>query len=239
MVVHVAEVVAHFGGNEFQRPAGEDAQRHQQWRCRPPQCHDLALERVDHAGLGLRVSLGEHGGLDLVQVVLQRLGDDYVAVHDVVQDRVQHDRRPQREQLRIGLQPVPDPAELSVRTVPDRHHEVVPEEDHHLAGGGHLGRARRHRVVVVHGLDDREQQVLVLLELGPLVRVHRVLDGQWVQPEPLGYAGELFVGRLVQSDPDEAVPGALDLVDSVAPTVAVGFAVAVAVDGAVDDRRAR
>ena len=65
---------------------------------------------------------------------------------------------------------------------------------------------------VVDGLEDGEQGVVVALQLGPLVGVDGVLDGQRVQPELLGDTGEFGLGRLVQPDPDEAAvaraPGA-------------------------------
>ena len=44
---------------------------------------------------------------------------------------------------------------------------------------------------------------LVALELGPLVGLDGVLDGERVQPEDVGDLGDLVLGRLVQADPDE------------------------------------
>ena len=44
---------------------------------------------------------------------------------------------------------------------------------------------------------------LVPLELGPLVGVEGVLDGQRVQPELLLDRRQLRLARLVQADPDE------------------------------------
>ena len=48
------------------------------------------------------------------------------------------------------------------------------------------------------------RRVVVALQLGPLVGVDGVLDGQRVQPELRGDTGEFGLGRLVQTDPDEA-----------------------------------
>ncbi|GAA2924572.1 hypothetical protein GCM10020221_20640 [Streptomyces thioluteus] len=59
---------------------------------------------------------------------------------------------------------------------------------HHLAGGGEFG-----VLDIVDGLEDREQRVVVALQLGPLVGVDRVLHGQRVQPELPGDACELLL----------------------------------------------
>jgi hypothetical protein len=56
------------------------------------------------------------------------------------------------------------------------------DEGSELAGRGLFGRPRRGPRVV-----GREEQVIVVaVELGALVFVHGVLNGQRVQPEPLG-----------------------------------------------------
>ncbi len=47
-----------------------------------------------------------------------------------------------------------------------------------------------------------------MLELGALMRVYGVLDGELVQPELARDVGELLVRRPVQADPRDAAPGA-------------------------------
>ena len=59
----------------------------------------------------------------------------------------------------------------------------------------------------------REQRVAVLLDLRPLVPVPRVLDRELVQRELLRHLVQLFVRRLEQGDPDEAVAAAHVLAD--------------------------
>jgi len=82
----------------------------------------------------------------------------------------------------------------------DRHHVAGPHEDVRLADlqapalGVHPGRAQHD-----------EEAAIVELELGPLVRAQRVLDGQVVQPELLLYAAEQGLFRLVEPDPDEGI----------------------------------
>ena len=119
----------------------------------------------------------------------------------------------------------------------DGDHEVAPDEHGDLAGLDDLDvRGRRLRVHVPHGLEHREQRVLVPVQLGPLVLgVHRVLDGQRVQPEPLGQVGQLGLVRVAQAEPDETLAGQPDLVDDVRLAPA-GPADAVDVHAAVDQR---
>ena len=88
--------------------------------------------------------------------------------------------------------------QLAALAVPHGHHEVVADEHVDLAG--------LDRVVLVdvpERLEHQEQAVVVALQLGSLVRLDRVLDGQRVQAEGVGDVGELGLGGLVQADPDE------------------------------------
>ena len=97
-------------------------------------------------------------------------------------------------------------------TVADRHHEIGPDEDHDLAGLHDLA-GIGHRLVlhVLDGLEHQEQRVVVALQLRPLVRVHGVLDGQFVQPEHIGHRRHLVLVGFVQPDPHEGVVVALGL----------------------------
>jgi len=101
-----------------------------------------------------------------------------------------------------------------VPAVPDRHHEVLADEHHDLAGVDHL--ARRRQLFVLHvadRLEDREQRLAITLHLRALVRLHRVLHSQGVQVEELGDALELGGRRFVQPQPDEAVALLADPLD--------------------------
>jgi hypothetical protein len=94
-----------------------------------------------------------------------------------------------------------------VLAVPHGDHVVRPDEDHDLAGVDDL--AGRGQPVVLHvpgGGQHHEQDVVVALELGPLVGVDGVLDGQRVQPVVLGDGAQLVLGRRVEPEPDEAAP---------------------------------
>jgi hypothetical protein len=53
------------------------------------------------------------------------------------------------------------------------------------------------------GAGDDEQAVAVALDLGPLVRLRRIVDGELVEIELLLDDSKLGVGRLEQPDPDE------------------------------------
>ena len=86
--------------------------------------------------------------------------------------------------------------QLGALPVPDADHEVPADEEVDLAGlDGVL------LVDVPEGLEHEEDAVVVALELGPLVRVQGVLDGQRVQREDRRHVGQLALDRLVQTDP--------------------------------------
>ena len=154
----------------------------------PLELQHLTLELVDPAGVdaarGCPSRRGEHLGLDLVDVVLHGVGDREVAVDDMVGDGVQHRGGALGEQLGVLLQPVPQRAQRALAAVPDGDDEVPAGEAHHLAGLDDLaGRGELGVLDVVDGLEDGEEGVVVPLQLGPLVGVDGVLDGERVQPE--------------------------------------------------------
>ena len=103
-----------------------------------------------------------------------------------------------------GLEVVPGLLQLSSVSVADRDHEVVADEEVDLAGldGVVL-------VDVPERLDRQEQAALVELELGALMGVHGVLDGERVQIEGDRDVVELVLVRLVQTHPHEVLLAAL------------------------------
>jgi hypothetical protein len=76
--------------------------------------------------------------------------------------------------------------------VPDGDHEVVAQEDEHLAQLDHL-----HRVDVARRLQHHEDHLVVDLELRALVRMDRVLHGERMKAELAPQRVELLLGRLV------------------------------------------
>jgi hypothetical protein len=153
---------------------------------------------------------------------------------------VRHRPRPLAQQVGLGLQVGADGTEAGPGTVPDSDDEVLAEEHHHRAGLDHLGVLGQLGVLdVAGGTDHGEHHVVVPLDLGPLVHVRGVLDGQLVQVEDLGDLPQLDLAGLVQAEPDERVvrpaPGGVQRV-GVVPVA--GLALAVDVQAAVDDRAA-
>jgi hypothetical protein len=91
--------------------------------------------------------------------------------------------------------------------VADGDDEARAEEDHHLADLDELV-----AVDVARGLEHDEQRVAAVdLELGALVAVHGVLDGQRVQLEVLADRLDHARARIVQADPHEAVLAGIGL----------------------------
>jgi hypothetical protein len=113
--------------------------------------------------------------------------------------------------------------------VPDRDDVILAEEDVGLAelevtrDLGQVCRAQHH-----------EHRVLVQLELGSLVCVVGVFDGEIVQPELLLHGAQDVLLRFVQTKPDElvvALESPANLLDA-----DIRNSNATAVGGAIDDR---
>src|SRR4051794_15759730 len=66
-------------------------------------------------------------------------------------------------------------------------------------------------LVVARRLQHHEVAALVLLDLRALVLASGVFDGELGEVEGLGDPRQLFVGRMQEPDPDEAVAGAREL----------------------------
>ena len=150
-------------------------------------------------------SRAEHRRLELVDVLLHRAGHLDEGVDDEVRDGVEDRGRAQAQQVALLLQPGPQLGQPAVPAVPHGDHVVRAEEDHDLAGVDHL--AGRGQLLVLHvgrRLEHHEQRVVVALELGALVGVDRVLDGERVQPVAAGDGAQLRLRRLVEAQPDEA-----------------------------------
>jgi hypothetical protein len=123
------------------------------------------------------------------------------------------------------LEPEPDLVEGRL-PVPDGDDEPVADEEEDLA---ELDLA----ALPAGRLEHEEERVAVELELRPLVRLDRVLDGQLVQVELAPDRVELARARLVEPDPDECV-GPERLVGVLQGKLA-GPAPPLLVHGAVDD----
>src|SRR4051794_36576401 len=167
----------------------------------------LPLERVDPGGVGAPLR-GEDLRLELLQLQLDVVGDLLVVVDDGVADAVEHGRGPVAQQITVALETAANRFEDRVAAVLNRDHEVLPGEQHDLAGD-QLGPG----LVVVQRLEHDEQAFVVNVEFGPLVGVDRVLDRQWVRREVQREVVELVVGRLVQPEPSEAARHATGLPD--------------------------
>ena len=185
------------------------------------------------------VAWGEDVLFHRVDVGLDQIGDVEVAVHHMVGDRM-HDRvRAQLQGRGGGFESLTHAGQLAVLAVPDRHHEIGADEDHDFPGLDDLPGVG-HRLVfdVVHRLENQEQRLVVALQLRPLMGVHRVLDGQFVQAEHVGDGLHLVLVGLVQADPHEGVLALrfqlMHLVQRRGVGVLAGQPLAVDVDAAVD-----
>jgi hypothetical protein len=93
-----------------------------------------------------------------------------------------------------------DPLHRELVVVADGDQPAGPDErvDLGLVEGGRL-------LVVAGGVAGQEQMRLVLVELGTLVRLQHVLDGQFVQAQLDGQLIDLLLGRAAQVEPHHGV----------------------------------
>ena len=177
-----------------------------------------------------------------VDVGLDQIGDVEVAVDDVVGDRV-HDRvgaqlQRARARRRDVLRTPASPPCSPWRTVTTKSGPTKIM----ISPVSTISRASGHRLVldVVDRLEHQEQRLVVALQLRPLVGVHGVLDGQFVQAEHVGDGLHLVFVGFVQADPDEGFLALgfelVHLVQRRGVGVLAGQPVAVDVDAAVDHR---
>ena len=78
------------------------------------------------------------------------------------------------------------------------HDERLVDEQDDLAGFDQL-----FRVDVAERLQNDEERVVVELDLRSLVALDRILDGELVEVELPAHALELFLGGLVEAEPNE------------------------------------
>ena len=118
--------------------------------------------------------------------------------------------------------------------VANGHDEAVADEQQDLADLHGLA-----VVVVTGGLQHHEQRAVVVLDLGPLVRLDRVLDCELVEMELARHGVELLWARLLEADPHELSLGAVAVVAAcligLAQLEAAPASLAVLVYRAVDD----
>lgn len=122
--------------------------------------------------------------------------------------------------------------------MPDGDHEIAAEEHHQFAGFHDLVRRGRRLVLdVADCFQHQEQRVVVAFQLGPLMCLQRVLDGQFVQAEGVRDALDLVGIGLVQTDPDETRVPLAHLADRLGVRPAPGQPLAVDIHRAIDDIR--
>ena len=158
----------------------------------------LALELEDALGVA-RARAGEHVDLDLVDVVLDRGDGGLVAVDDVIGDGQEDLGRADGQSLRLALEQPADLREVAAGAVAHGDDGRLVDEQHHLAELEDLV-----AVDVAGGLEHDEDGVAVAVELGALVGMEGVLDGEGMEVPELGHLVELGLRRVGEADPREA-----------------------------------
>lgn len=114
--------------------------------------------------------------------------------------------------------------------MPHGDHEVAPDKDVQLAEVDLL------RVVeIARGAQDDEEGAAVALQLGPLMGLQGVLDGERVEVELRGEREQFVPAGAVQADPGEGLGGGALLPEGLGERVMGADAASVAVEDGVDD----
>lgn len=225
VVGHVAEVRAQLLGHDIfvqaHQLAGDVLHRQRG----VAQAQQLALERVQPLDGGTIERIAEELALDRVERRLHGFEHRLVIVDHEIHHRVQRERRPLGQQVRHVLAALAHRRVRRRRPVPHRDQEVAPDEQVRFAED-HLALLHLRRV------QHDEERVAVGLQLGALVGLAGVFDGEVVQVEFLLHAGEHGVVRLVQAQPDEGARRVQHIADGLDRQVAL--APAVAIQRAVD-----
>ncbi len=198
VVGHVAEVALQFLVRAVLGEAGHQSVQHaDEGAGGALELDHFTGEFVDSAGdLGVAA---EDLGLDLVDVDLDARHHGLVTVDHRVQYRVEHRLRAEFEQLRGLLHAPAYRRQIGGRAMAHGDHEVGADEHMQLAEVDLLG-----RVEIARRAQDHEQGVAVALQLGPLVRLHRVFHREWVQVELGGQGEELGLSGAGEADPRHA-----------------------------------
>ena len=168
--------------------------------------HQLALQTVQRFDVRARGVAGEDAILDAPDLLRQRVEDGEVAVDDRVHQRVEHVGGAEPQQIRLLFAALADVHEPAPR-IPSNRDDVAPADEYrHLAGVQFV-------VLDLDRVHDDEDRVAVLFDLGPLVAVAGVLDGELVQTEHFLHRFDLGGVGILQRDPDETVRPADVLAD--------------------------
>lgn len=177
--------------------AGQAFQGHHQRERSAAELGHLSLELVDAFGVVL-VGPAEHLGLDLVDVFGDAFDGTLVPVDDEVRSPVQHTERSSGWQVAgAGVEFGAHLTQHVGVSVADGDDEVLADEDGDL--DDLVG------VDVPDRFQHREDDVVVHVELGPLVRLDGVLDREGRQVELGGDLSDLVGGGLLQPNPHEPV----------------------------------
>ena len=113
VVVDVAEVLAELVGDDLEVAADDLVDGRRERHRGAVEVEDLALELVDPPRRVVAF-VGEDLALDLLDVDVDALGGDFVAVDDVIEDRVEGHPGPVPEQVRAPLDPLAHRGQLAL-----------------------------------------------------------------------------------------------------------------------------
>jgi hypothetical protein len=114
-------------------------------------------------------------------------------------------------------------------TVSDRDHETTVYEEKDFAQLDYL-----YGIDITSRLQDHKERVVIDIELGSLMGMDGVLHRQLMQTKLLPHRFEFLLGGFVEPDPTERL-AALALLERFLQSEGLGPALAIGVEGGVDD----
>ena len=190
----------------------------------------LARQLVDAPG-DLRVTV-EHLAFDLVDVVLEARDDRRVSVDHGVEDGVEHRLGAEREQLGSAFETAAHNRQVGAFGMSQSDDEVGADE--------HVQFAELDFFFVIEiacGPQHQKQRAVVPLDLGSLMRVDRIFDGQLMQIELVSQRFELGIVGAIQPDPRHRSCVALEVGVRLSEGSGARDPASVDVDRIVDDAR--
>jgi hypothetical protein len=222
-------------GRQLVRNLWIDAARQRMQRLE--QGHDGAVE-VEHGSLQpvdplgrILTTRGENAGLDVPDGRIEAVDDRPVVVDDAVDDRMQCGSLAQAQEVGTLLQLQAHVVQLGL-SVANRDEEAVADEEEDLAEVDRLVLC-----APAGRLEHEEERIAVDLELRPLMRLDRVLDGELVQVELAPDRVELVLRGLEQAEPGEGPVAPAGLI-SILERQLSGSAATLFIDRAIDEHDA-
>jgi len=171
----------------------------------PPQVHQRSPQPIDPAlQIPAARCLLEYFVLQILDDIVEVLGDLEIAVDDVVEHAMDQHRRPMGRQVAVLAPAIDDLVEAEIGVVPDGDQTVRKGKRRQFRERQLAGRRRGQLTACpLGGVDGHERVVRITQRLGALDMVEGILDRGWIDIQFLAESGQVVGSRLLQADPQQ------------------------------------